>query len=153
MKTKTTKPGLVMMRTSERGSRSHPLYSTWNNMLFRCYNDKAPTWEHYGGRGIRVHPRWHNFQNFLIDVGERPEGTTLDRPNNDGNYGPDNWRWATKRQQQENKRAKGCDRHGRGWRATIRIDGRQTYLGTYDTEAEASAAYEAARRARADAYV
>jgi len=84
----------------------HPLYQTWMNMKSRCYNPNNPAFASYGGRGIRVCDRWlQSFWAFVEDVGERPVDHTLDRyPNRDGNYGPDNFRWASHKQQQRNMR-------------------------------------------------
>ena len=75
-------------------------------MIARCENPNHPVYKYYGGRGIKVCARWHILDNFLKDVGERPSSAhSIDRwPNNDGDYGPDNFRWATRQQQQRNRR-------------------------------------------------
>ena len=88
------------------GSRHHPLYATWCNMKARCNNPQNPSYKNYGGRGISYAPEWEDFAVFLSDVGERPHSeATLDRVDNDGNYTPDNVRWATRLTQRRNSRA------------------------------------------------
>lgn len=78
-------------------------YDSWKQMHRRCYNSEAPYYSRYGGRGIMVSPRWHDFKLFLEDMGKRPfKGAELDRINNDGNYEPGNVRWATKQQNADN---------------------------------------------------
>ena len=88
---------------TSNGKRS-PEYRSWEAMKRRCSNPKVTGFKRYGGRGIRVCSRWHSFENFLADMGPRPEGTTLDRfPDNDGNYEPGNVRWATRSEQGNNQ--------------------------------------------------
>jgi hypothetical protein len=79
-------------------------YNSWSNMKSRCDNPKATGYHLWGGRGITVCERWRDFDNFLADMGPRPIGHSLDRINPDGNYEPDNCRWATARQQGANQR-------------------------------------------------
>lgn len=80
-------------------------YGSWASMISRCNYPKDIAYNLYGGRGIRVCDRWRNdFRKFLSDMGERPNGHSLDRLDNDGDYTPENCRWATTKEQQRNRR-------------------------------------------------
>jgi hypothetical protein len=79
-------------------------YRSWLHMIQRCYNPHRGRFKDYGGRGIQVCARWHDFQNFIADLGPRPPGMTLNRIDNDSDYCPDNCNWATAKQQNNNCR-------------------------------------------------
>ncbi len=78
------------------GSRT---YRSWNQMRQRCTNPKHHAWHRYGGKGVRVCPEWNSFAGFLKDMGERPEGTSLGRIGDVGNYEPGNCQWQTDKEQ------------------------------------------------------
>lgn len=96
-------------RVSGRRNKTHcmtrtPAYQSWSGMKDRCLNKNDHAYERYGGRGIKVCERWMKFENFLADMGEKPDGQSIDRIDNDGDYEPSNCRWATCAQQNLNKR-------------------------------------------------
>lgn len=102
--------------TVSRGIREHhreraagrftPEYTAWAAMIRRCTNPKQDNYRYYGGRGITVCSRWRrSFSAFLADMGRKPSPNhSIDRRENEGNYEPDNCRWATRSEQRRNRR-------------------------------------------------
>lgn len=87
-------------------TKPHPLYAVWRTMINRCHNPKNKGYRFYGARGIRVCERWQILENFVADIGERPfYGATIDRKDTFGNYCPENFRWATQKEQTRNMRS------------------------------------------------
>jgi hypothetical protein len=86
-------------------------YHAWKSMVRRCTNPSSADWPRYGGRGISVCSRWLRFEDFLADMGGCPDGLSLDRINNDGNYEPGNCRWTTWEQQMRNRRSNSGELH------------------------------------------
>lgn len=95
---------LMESKQTKHGKYGSPTYLSYRAMLARCSDSTHKQFKDYGGRGIKVCELWATFEGFLADMGERPEGTTLDRIDVDGDYSPENCKWSTKSEQNRNKR-------------------------------------------------
>lgn len=108
---------------AKRGHLASGAYHSWLNMQRRCLTPSTKAYGHYGGRGIMICGRWGDFRNFLVDMGERPPGTSLGRRNNDGDYTPENCRWETRAQQSTNHRRADMCRQIALWAMELRLKG------------------------------
>lgn len=136
---------------SIHGQSGSRLYSVWEAMHQRCYNENATYYEYYGGRGIRVSHEWMEFTNFANDMGEVPDGFVIDRIEPNGDYSKANCRWVTRSESSYNTRKQKNNTSGRTgvffskreglWLARIDYQGRTIRLGS-------SATFEGACRLR-----
>ena len=118
---------------SKHGLTNSTTYQSWKNMKSRCNNHKLKEYVNYGGRGITYDPRWESFENFYEDMEDRPESTTLDRIDVNGNYCKENCRWADSHTQGYNRRFSKLNKSGKTgvlwdkksskWRVKFRIPG------------------------------
>lgn len=146
--------------TKYKGNRQYlntPEHYSYRSMKSRCLNKNAREYPQYGGRGITICDRWigdNGFENFLEDLGERPENTTLDRKDVNGNYEPSNCRWTDWSTQNHNQRIRSTNKSGyRGvslesrskkWIATIWKNYKMLSLGLYKDPEQAALAYDCA---------
>lgn len=93
-----------VLRRSVMSPKEIALRGLWKGMISRTSNPKNLAYKYYGGRGIKVCDRWKVFENFLLDMGVKPDGLSLDRKDNDGDYCPENCKWSTSREQVINRR-------------------------------------------------
>lgn len=120
-----------------------PTYKSWHMMKQRCNNSNYDRYDYYGGRGISYQESWEDFKVFLDEMGVRPDNTTLDRIDVNGNYTKDNCRWATTSEQAYNKNMQENNISGKtgvqkdvrndSWIATIQYKSKQIHLGSFPT--------------------
>lgn len=106
------------------GMSKSRIYGVWRGMINRCTNPNEPSYPNYGGRGIEVCQRWMEFPTFYADMGDCPNGHSLDRIDNSLGYSPDNCRWATRLQQARNRRG----------RVFLSVDGKTQTIAEWSEE-------------------
>jgi len=126
-----------------------PEYITWAGMRQRCLNKNHSAYRLYGKIGVKICPRWNSFENFLEDMGRRPEGFSLDRISGSKTYSKATCRWANQNQQvRSSGPRKGSfkgvyfDKFTKRWRSTIKINGKNKAIGRFDSDVEAARAYD-----------
>jgi hypothetical protein len=132
----------TMVRT--HGKTGSPVYHAWLAMIARCTNPNNPSYKNYGARGITIDPRWLTFENFYEDMGDPPQGTSIDRIENDEGYFSGNCQWSTRSQQNANRRGyghssfKGVYWHPQRKKWSARVNDK--HIGLFVTEEEAAQA-------------
>ena len=130
-----------------------PEYTLWKKIKARCAGYEERNYKYYTLKGIKVCERWLNsFDNFVADMGERPSAKhSLDRINNDGDYAPENCRWATDSQQNQNVGLRNSNKTGfRGvreryknkYQVEVGYDKQKVWVGVFDDPEEAASAYD-----------
>jgi len=129
---------------------STPTYKSWSYMLSRCNNPNDTAYEYYGGRGIKVCGRWHEFVNFYKDMGSCPKGLTIERKNNDLGYSKENCYWATRTIQSRNQRLRKDNTTGiagvkwnnklKKYEVGIGVNHKHIYIGYFSTIEQAKEA-------------
>ncbi|GGO89109.1 hypothetical protein GCM10011348_46090 [Marinobacterium nitratireducens] len=143
---------LISRSKTRHGGVGTRTYQIWKGMKNRCFNQNDIAYPRYGGAGISVCDRWANdYQAFFDDMGECPDGLTLDRIDGALGYCKENCRWATDKQQAENRSTrngstgvKGVRKHGNKFRVDICHNYKQIYIGLFDSLDEAIRARRAA---------
>jgi hypothetical protein len=143
--------------STKHGMSAAQTYKSWANMKRRCNNPNNTHYENYGGRGIKIEDiRWLKFENFFADMGERPEGCSIDRRNNNLGYFKENCRWATSTVQSRNQRIRKTNKTGitgvcwlekqQKYRAQITVTYKNINLGVYDKIEQATIARKQAEQ-------
>lgn len=125
------------------GLKRSSTYTVWAGIIQRCNNPNNKKFAYYGGRGITVCKRWLSYENFLVDVGERPADLTLERKDNLKGYEPDNCYWATRKEQMRNTR----------WNRLLTFDGRTQCVSAWVEESGLSRQRLITKASRGDSLV